>query len=289
MKILITGADGQLGYDLQIALKNRGYEIFPTDADTMDITDVDMIKAVLSSIRPDVIIHAAAWTAVDAAEDNKDICLKINADGTENIAIAASSIGAKLIYISTDYVFDGYGIAPWKPEDPVTAPLNIYGLSKYKGELSIKEHVNKFFIVRISWVFGSHGKNFIKTMLRVGKERKEIKVVDDQIGSPTYTKDLSDLLADMVESEKYGIYHATNEGYCSWYEFAKKIFAAAISKGHHEYDDVNVIPVSSAEYPTKAKRPFNSRMDKSKLEQNGFKRLPSWENALDRFLEEIEY
>ena len=290
MKILITGAKGQLGHDLEIELIKRGHQLILTDVDTMDITDKNAVFAFVKEAHPDVVIHAAAWTAVDAAEDEgKGKCMLINSVGTQNVADVTASVGAKLMYISTDYVFDGNGTRPWKPDDKVTTPLNVYGLSKYQGELAVENATDKYFIVRISWVFGINGKNFVKTMLNIGKDRKELSVVNDQIGSPTYTKDLSVLLADMIVTEKYGIYHAANEGYCSWFDFAKEIFDKVQHLGHAEYNDVVVKPVSSIEYKTKAKRPFNSRMDKTKLIENGFSLLPSWQDALDRFLKELGY
>lgn len=226
-------------------------------------------------------MHCAAWTAVDAAEDQTETCRKVNVDGTENIAKMCGELDIPMIYLSTDYVFDGEGTRPWEPDDPVVQPLNVYGQTKYEGELAVQKYTDKYYIVRIAWVFGVNGKNFIKTMLNLGKTHDTLTVVDDQIGTPTYTYDLARLLVDMLEKEEYGIYHATNEGgYISWYDFAVEIFHQAGMK-------VNVKPVSSAEYPAKAKRPFNSRMEKKKLTEHGFTRLPDWKDALARYLKEI--
>ena len=277
MRFLVTGSKGQLGYDLLNELEKRGHEGIGVDIEEMDITDPAACERVISGAKADGVIHCAAYTAVDAAEDNRALCMKINAEGTENIAKVCEKLNLKMMYISTDYVFDGNGERPWEPDD-ARSPLNVYGESKYLGEVAVTDHVRKFFIVRIAWVFGVNGKNFIKTMLRLGKERDSLTVVNDQVGSPTYTYDLSRLLVDMMETEKYGFYHATNEGYCSWYEFACEIFRQAGM-------DVKVLPVTSAEYPAKAKRPFNSRMNKEKLTENGFERLPAWQDALKRFLE----
>ncbi len=281
MKILVTGVKGQLGYDVVKELEKRGHEVYGTDVDNMDITDGAAVEKTIKAYMPDAVIHCAAYTAVDNAEDNVDICRKINKDGTENIARACKKTGAKMIYISTDYVFDGQGTRPWEPEDKA-APLNVYGLTKYEGELAVQKHLDKFFIVRIAWVFGINGKNFIKTMLRIGREKGAVSVVKDQFGSPTYTYDLARLLADMVQSESYGIYHATNEGdFCSWYEFACFIFEAAGM-------DVDVTPVTSDEFPVKAKRPENSRLSKEKLSLNGFERLPLWKDAVKRYVDILE-
>lgn len=279
MKVLVTGVKGQLGYDVVNELKKRGYQAIGVDVEEMDITDENKVHEVITREMPDAVIHCAAYTAVDAAEDQVELCRKVNANGTEYIAKVCGEIDAKLVYISTDYVFDGEGTHMWEPEDE-RHPLNVYGQTKYEGELAVEKYTDKYFIVRIAWVFGVNGKNFIKTMLNLGKTREELNVVDDQIGSPTYTYDLARLLVDMVETEKYGKYHATNEGLCTWYEFAKEIFRQA-GMG------VKVNPVSSDEFPTKAKRPHNSRMSKEKLEENGFQKLPSWEDALGRYLKEI--
>lgn len=279
MKVLVTGVKGQLGYDVVNELESRGYTAVGVDVTEMDITDSVKVREVLTEEMPDAVIHCAAYTAVDAAEDQVEICRKVNADGTENIAKVCGEIGSKLVYISTDYVFDGEGTQLWQPDDE-RHPLNVYGQTKYEGELAVEKYTDKYFIVRIAWVFGVNGKNFIKTMLNLGKTRDELNVVNDQTGSPTYTYDLARLLVDMVETEKYGRYHATNEGLCTWYEFAKEIFRQAGL-------NVKVNPVSSDEFPSKAKRPHNSRMSKDKLEENGFQRLPSWEDALARYLKEI--
>lgn len=281
MKVLVTGAKGQLGTDLMNELAKRGIEGIGVDVQEMDITDAEACRRVIKNSGADAVIHCAAYTAVDAAEDNVDLCRRINGEGTRNVAQACKEADVKLMYISTDYVFDGQGIRPWEPDDE-RHPLNVYGQTKYEGELAVEELSDKYFIVRIAWVFGVAGKNFIKTMLRLGKERGAVSVVDDQIGSPTYTYDLARLLVDMIQTDKYGRYHATNEGLCSWYEFAKEIFRQAGM-------DVPVTPVSSDQFPAKAARPSNSRLSKEKLSENGFERLPAWQDALGRFLKEIEY
>ncbi len=279
MRILVTGVKGQLGYDVVNELEKRGHTAIGVDVEEMDITDAAAVERELKQDNLDAVIHCAAYTAVDAAEDNREICMRVNADGTRNIARVCKELGLKMMYISTDYVFDGKGERPWEPDD-ARSPLNVYGESKYQGELAVEENLNRYFIVRIAWVFGVNGKNFIKTMLKLAQSHKEINVVNDQTGSPTYTYDLAVLLADMVETEKYGRYHATNEGLCTWYEFAREIFKQAGA-------DVKVNPVSSEEFPAKAKRPCNSRMDKSRLTQNGFALLPPWQDALKRYLETI--
>lgn len=281
MKVLVTGAKGQLGTDLMNELAKRGIEGIGVDVQEMDITDAEACRRVIKNSGADAVIHCAAYTAVDAAEDNVDLCRRINGEGTRNVAQACKEADVKLMYISTDYVFDGQGTRPWEPDDE-RHPLNVYGQTKYEGELAVEELSDKYFIVRIAWVFGVAGKNFIKTMLRLGKERGAVSVVDDQIGSPTYTYDLARLLVDMIQTDKYGRYHATNEGLCSWYEFAKEIFRQAGM-------DVPVTPVSSDAFPAKAARPSNSRLNKDKLSENGFERLPAWQDALGRFLKEIEY
>ncbi len=280
MKVLVTGVKGQLGYDVVNELTKRGHESVGVDIDEMDITDGEACRRVITEAAPDAVIHCAAYTAVDAAEDNEDLCRRVNADGTRNIALVCRDLDIKMVYISTDYVFDGQGTRPWEPDD-ARDPLNVYGVTKCEGEMAVEELVKKFFIVRIAWVFGVNGKNFIKTMLRLGQERGAVSVVDDQIGSPTYTYDLARLLVDMTESEHYGRYHATNEGFCSWYEFACEIFKQA------GMTEVKVTPVDSSQFPAKAKRPMNSRMDKSKLAANGFEPLPAWQDALGRYLKEI--
>lgn len=294
MKILVTGASGQLGYDVVNELNKRGHNTIGTDIAlseklpivTLDITDEDAVSKTVAEINPDAVIHCAAWTAVDAAEDeeNKQKAFAINENGTSNLAKACRDIDCKMLYISTDYVFNGQGNTPWQADCKEYAPLNVYGESKLKGELAVSETLDKYFIVRIAWVFGKNGNNFIKTMLNIGKKYDTLRVVNDQIGTPTYTFDLAKLLADMVETDKYGYYHATNEGgYISWYDFAREIFRQA---GY----DTKVIPVTTAEYGlSKAARPFNSRLDKSKLTANGFKPLSEWQDALARYLKEIEY
>ena len=281
MKVLVTGVKGQLGHDVMNELKKRSIDGVGVDVEEMDITDAVAVRDVISRSGADAVIHCAAYTAVDAAEDNVDLCRRVNGEGTENIAKVCHDLDLKMIYISTDYVFNGQGERPWEPDDE-REPLNVYGQTKYEGELAVEKWVKKFYIVRIAWVFGLNGKNFIKTMLRLGKERGAVSVVNDQIGSPTYTLDLAVLLVDMVLTDKYGIYHATNEGLCSWYEFAKEIFRQA------GMEEVSVTPVDSAAYPAKAKRPHNSRMSKEKLTENGFCRLPSWQDALSRYLQELK-
>lgn len=281
MKVLVTGVKGQLGYDVVNELEKRGLEAVGVDIQEMDITDADSVSQVIGETAPDAVIHCAAYTAVDAAEDNVEICRKVNADGTRNIAHMCKKLDIPMIYISTDYVFDGQGERPWQPDDE-RAPLNVYGQTKYEGELAVQELLEKYFIVRIAWVFGVNGKNFIKTMLNLGKTRDHLTVVNDQFGSPTYTYDLARLLVDMIQTDKYGIYHATNEGICTWYEFACEIFRQAGLT-------VDVAPVTADQYPAKAKRPSNSRMSKDKLEEMGFERLPSWQDALSRYLKEITW
>ena len=303
MKVLVTGVAGQLGHDVMNELAKRGHEGVGSDlaaeysgiADgsavtkmpyvSMDITDAAAVETVLQEVKPDAVVHCAAWTAVDLAEDDDkvDKVRSINAGGTKNIAEVCKKLDCKMVYLSTDYVFDGQGTEPWDPDCKTYQPLNVYGQTKYEGELAVEELVEKFFTVRIAWVFGVNGKNFIKTMLRIGKESGAASVVDDQIGSPTYTYDLARLLVDMTQTDKYGRYHATNEGLCSWYEFACEIFRAAGM-------DVKVTPVHSDEYPAaKAKRPMNSRMSKEKLTENGFERLPEWKDAVARYLKEITW
>lgn len=280
MKVLVTGVRGQLGYDVVRELKKRQIETVGVDVEEMDITDPAQTETVIREAAPDAVIHCAAYTAVDAAEDNEELCREVNARGTENVARICGEMNIKMMYISTDYVFDGKGTRPWEPDDP-RDPLNVYGQTKYEGELAVEKYVKKFFTVRIAWVFGVNGKNFIKTMLNLGKTHDKLTVVNDQTGSPTYTYDLARLLADMIQTDKYGRYHATNEGICTWYEFACEIFRQAGI-------DVEVAPVASDEYPSKAKRPENSRMSKKKLKENGFELLPSWQDALKRYLKEIE-
>ena len=313
MKVLVTGVGGQLGHDVMNELAKRGYDGVGSDIKEeysgiqdgtpvttmpyvpMDITDAASVEKVMREVNPDVLVHCAAWTAVDNAEDEdkQAIVHAINAGGTENLAKMAKELNCKMVYISTDYVFDGQGTEPWKPDCKDYAPLNVYGQTKLDGELAVSGNLDKYFIVRIAWVFGLNGKNFIKTMLNVGKTHDKLTVVNDQIGTPTYTFDLARLLADMIETEKYGYYHATNEGgYISWYDFTKEIFRQAVAMGHEEYseDRLSVAPVTTEEYGvSKAARPFNSRLDKSKLVENGFEPLPTWQDALSRYLKEIEF
>lgn len=281
MKVFVTGVKGQLGFDVMNELKKRNIEAVGVDIDEMDITDKLQVEKVITKEAPDAVIHCAAYTAVDAAEDNVKVCRKVNAEGTQNIAKVCEKLDIKMMYISTDYVFNGQGTRPWEPDDE-REPLNVYGQTKYEGELAVEQHVKKFFTVRIAWVFGVNGKNFIKTMLNLGKTHDKLTVVNDQTGSPTYTYDLARLLVDMIQTEKYGRYHATNEGLCTWYEFACEIFKQAGM-------NVEVAPVTSDEYPAKAKRPENSRMNKEKLVENGFKPLPAWQDALSRYLKEIDH
>lgn len=276
MKVLVTGVKGQLGYDVVNELEKRGYEAVGVDIEEMDITDPQSVDKVITEANPDAVIHCAAYTAVDAAEDNEEICRKVNRDGTQNIANVCKKLDCKMVYISTDYVFDGKGTRPWEPDDK-QAPISVYGQTKYEGELAVSNTLDKFFIVRIAWVFGINGKNFVKTMLNLSKTRDTLTVVNDQYGSPTYTYDLARLLVDMVLTEKYGFYHATNEGIITWYDFACAIFKEAGI-------EMTVNPVSSAEYAAKANRPENSRMSKEKLSENGFERLPAWEDALKRYI-----
>ena len=291
MKVLVTGVKGQLGYDVMNELAKRGYEGVGVDVAEMDITDSAAVEKVMTEVHPDKVVHCAAWTAVDAAEDNQEVCHKVNVDGTANIAKMCGKLDIPMVYISTDYVFDGQGTTPWQPDCKDYAPLNVYGQSKLDGELAVSGLLSKYFIVRIAWVFGLNGNNFIKTMLKVGANHDKLTVVNDQIGTPTYTFDLARLLVDMIETDKYGYYHATNEGgFISWYDFATAIFAEAVALGHSEYDSghLTVAPVTTAEYGiSKAARPFNSRLDKHKLVENGFTPLPTWQDALKRYLKEI--
>lgn len=304
MKYFVTGVGGQLGHDVMNELAARGHEGVGSDIATvysgvqdgsavtampyvaMDITDVAAVEKIISAVNPDVVIHCAAWTAVDMAEDDDKVekVRTINAGGTQNIANVCKKLGCKMVYISTDYVFDGQGTEPWKPDCKDYKPLNVYGQTKLEGELAVSQTLEKYFIVRIAWVFGLNGKNFIKTMLNVGKAHDTVRVVCDQIGTPTYTLDLARLLVDMTETEKYGYYHATNEGgYISWYDFTCEIFKQA---GY----TTKVIPVTTEEYGlSKAARPFNSRLDKSKLVEAGFQPLPTWQDAVIRYLKEIKF
>jgi len=280
MRVLVTGVKGQLGHDVVLECEKRNIEAIGVDIDEMDITDKAAVEKVITEAQVDSVIHCAAYTAVDAAEDNEDLCRKVNSYGTRYIAEVCKKLDIKMMYFSTDYVFDGQGHKPWQPEDE-RKPLNVYGQTKYEGELAVEELLQKYFILRISWVFGVNGKNFVKTMLRLGKEKGAVNVVNDQIGSPTYTADLARLVVDMIQTDKYGVYHATNEGFCSWYEFACEIFRQA------GMSDVKVTSVDSTAFPVKAMRPKNSRMSKDKLDASGFKRLPAWQDALKRYLEQI--
>lgn len=295
MKVLVTGVKGQLGYDVVNELKKRNHEPVGVDIDEMDITDQSAVDRVLKETAPEAVIHCAAWTAVDAAEDEdkQETVRKVNALGTKYIATVCKELDIPMMYISTDYVFNGQGEEPWDPDCKDYAPLSVYGQTKLDGELAVSGLLSKYFIVRIAWVFGLNGKNFIKTMLNVGKTRDKLTVVCDQIGTPTYTYDLARLLVDMIETDKYGYYHATNEGgYISWYDFTVEIFRQAYEMGHEEYspDRLNVAPVTTAEYGvSKAARPFNSRLDKSKLVKNGFEPLPTWQDALSRYLKELKF
>ena len=295
MKVLVTGVKGQLGHDVVNELINRNHEAIGVDIEEMDITDLASVNEVVRNVNPDAVIHCAAWTAVDAAEDDdkKDKVHLVNAVGTSNIAKVCKEINCKLMYISTDYIFDGQGTNPWQPDCKDYKPLNVYGETKLAGELAVSKTLDRYFIVRIAWVFGKNGNNFIKTMLKVGKTRDKLTVVNDQIGTPTYTFDLARLLVDMIETDKYGYYHATNEGgYISWYDFTKEIFRQAVELGHTEYSEerLTVTPVTTAEYGlSKAKRPFNSRLDKSKLVENGFQPLPTWQDAIHRYMQDIEF
>jgi dTDP-4-dehydrorhamnose reductase len=313
MKAFVTGVGGQLGHDVMNELAKRGCEAAGSDlAETysgiqdgtaavrmpyrpMDITDAEAVSRIIAEEKPDVVIHCAAWTAVDLAEDEdkKEKVYQVNVTGTENIAKICREIDCKMIYISTDYVFNGQGEEPWQPDCKDYAPLNRYGETKLQGEKAVVRSLSKFFIVRIAWVFGVNGNNFIRTMLKVGKNHDCLTVVNDQIGTPTYTYDLARLLLDMAETEKYGYYHATNEGgYISWYDFAVEIFRQAAALGHEEYDEnhLSVHPVTTEEYGvSKAKRPANSRLDKKKLVENGFQPLPEWQDALKRYLREIDF
>lgn len=279
MKVLVTGANGQLGYDVVKELQYRNIECYGAVRTDFDLCDFAAAEKFITAYNPNVIIHCAAYTAVDKAEDEPDLCFLVNEQGTRNIAKICKLIDAKMVYISTDYVFDGNRETPYEIDD-IPNPQNIYGKSKLAGEQAVKEILNKYFIVRISWVFGQNGNNFVKTMLRLGKERKEISVVNDQVGSPTYTVDLSALLVDIIQTDKYGIYHATNEGCCSWAEFAEEIFKVSDM-------DVKVNHILSSEYPVKAKRPLNSQLSKIKLYENQFNLLRSWKEALIDYIKII--
>ena len=311
MKFFVTGVAGQLGHDVMNELHKRGFEGVGSDIApvysgiqdhspvtempyvSMDITDARAVENILTQIKPDAVIHCAAWTAVDAAEDEdkQEKVRLVNVTGTENIAKVCQKLDIKMMYLSTDYVFDGQGESPWDPDCKDYKPLNVYGQTKLDGELAVSGLVSKFFIIRIAWVFGKNGKNFIKTMLSLGKTHDTLRVVNDQIGTPTYTFDLARLMVDMILTDKYGYYHATNEGgYISWYDFTKEIFRQATALGHEEYSEekVTVLPVTTEEYGvSKAARPFNSRLDKKKLVETGFTPLPTWQDALGRYLKEL--
>ena len=347
MKVLVTGVAGQLGHDVMNELAQRGIEGTGTDLApeyagvqdgsavtrmpyiSLDITDEAAVAEAVSGAAPDAIVHCAAWTAVDAAEDEdkRDLVRRVNVDGTQNLASAAKRAGAKMVYLSTDYVFDGQGTRPWEPDDKNYSPLNVYGQTKLDGEKAVSGTLDKYFIVRIAWVFGRSGKNYIRTMLNIGKDHEELRIVSDQIGTPTYTFDLASLLVDMIQTERYGYYHATNAelsadlagfnengdrmpgecgaeeaslycfteegtktGYISWYDFSREIFRIAASLGHEEYDSAHLrlIPVTTQEYGlSKARRPFNSRLDKRKLAENGFAMLPDWRDAAERYIREL--
>ena len=300
MKIFVTGVNGQLGHDVMLALDRRGHEAVGSGSGetyrgedavngmtyvSLDITDEKAVSRKIMELKPDAIVHCAAWTNVDSAEapENREKVFSVNVCGTENIANAAAVVDAKMIYISTDYVFDGQGTRPWQPDDRNFSPLNVYGQSKLEGEFAVSRILEKYFIVRIAWVFGLNGKNFVKTMINAGKTHEKVRVVDDQIGTPTYTKDLAELLVDMAETEKYGYYHATNEGgFISWYDFCREIY--------HQYGlNTDIIPVTTAEYGLSvARRPSNSRLDKSKLTAVGFRPLPEWQDAVKRYLKEAQ-
>lgn len=294
MKVLVTGVKGQLGFDVVNELKEKNIEAVGVDIEEMDITDKASVDKVIKEVNPDAVIHCAAWTAVDAAEDeDKQEKVKlVNVNGTQNIADVCKELDIKMMYISTDYVFNGEGTEPWQPDCKDYAPQNVYGQTKLDGELAVANTLDKYFIVRIAWVFGKNGNNFIKTMLKVGKNHDQLKVVSDQIGTPTYTFDLAKLLVSMIVTDKYGYYHATNEGgYISWWDFTKEIFKQATEMGYDRYSEKNitVTPVTTAEYGvSKAKRPFNSRLDKSKLVENGFTPLPTWQDAVRRYLKELD-
>lgn len=279
MKILVTGYNGQLGYDVVKELNSRSVECRGVDMEDFDITDRDETVGYICDYAPDAVIHCAAYTAVDRAEDDEENCRKVNADGTENIAVACEKLRAKMLYVSTDYVYGGDGEAPFETDSP-TNPKNVYGVTKLEGEKAVMKYIDKFFIVRTSWVFGINGSNFVKTMLRLGDEKESLNVVCDQVGSPTYTPDLARLICDLIVTEKYGIYHVTNENFCSWAEFAAEIMKLGGKK-------TVINPVPSSEYPTKAERPHNSRLSKKCLDEAGIKRLPTWQDALKRFLKEM--
>lgn len=279
MKVFVTGGSGQLGHDVCRVLESRGVEHRGVSSQELDITDRAAVEHMLREYKPDAVIHCAAYTAVDRAEDERERCWQVNAEGSANLAAVCAALGSKLLYVSTDYVFPGDGETPWETDDAVF-PHSVYGKTKLAGELAVQALTEKHFIVRTSWVFGKNGGNFVKTMLRLAETREEVSVVADQIGSPTYAADLAPLLCDMIETERYGVYQAANEGYCSWADFAAAIFRAAGKS-------TRVRPIPTAEYPAKAKRPLNSRLSRRALDEAGFRRLPAWEDALERYLREI--
>ncbi len=279
MKVLVTGYNGQLGYDVVKRLRTLNIESKGVDVADFNLTNKEEVQTYIRVYNPDVVIHCAAYTAVDRAEDEKELCYAVNVSGTSYIAEVCKELEAKMVYISTDYVFNGEGEEPFEVDSPVGAK-NQYGLTKYQGELKVQQYLTQYFIVRVSWVFGINGNNFIKTMLHLGKEREELNVIEDQVGSPTYTPDLAKLIVDMIQTDKYGVYHATNEGYCSWYEFTKEIF-------RQEGYTTTVNPITTDQYPTKATRPLNSRMSKQSLDQAEFMRLPRWQDALKEYLQQL--
>ncbi len=291
MKVLVTGAGGQLGHDVVGALLIKNHTPYGTRREELDITNRENVERVFADIRPDAVIHCAAWTDVDGAEHCPEQVYKVNVSGTENLAFFCQKYGVKLMYISTEYVFDGSGCEAWKPDSSPASPINVYGRSKYEGELVIEKMIEQYFIVRVSWLFGKNGNNFVKAILQKGREQKEFSVVGDQIGSPTYTKDLADLLVEMIESERFGIYHASGEGVCSRYEYACEILRQMTKRGYGEYDagHLNVKEILTGDFCSEAKRPLNSRLDNGKLTENHFGKLPDWKDAIGRYLDELGY
>ena len=281
VKVLVTGANGQLGYDVVKKLNSLGIENIGVDINDFDITDKKQAEDYILKSEPDVVVHCAAYTSVDKAEDEREKCYEVNVNGTRHIAGACKKIDAKMVYISTDYVFDGEGTEPHQ-EDERTAPVNYYGYTKEQGEVIVRELLDKHFIIRTSWVYGKHGSNFVKTMLKLAQDKNDINVVNDQVGAPTYTEDLASLICDMLQTTKYGTYHGVNEGYCSWYEFAYEIFK------HAGIKNIRINPINTPEYPTRAKRPLNSKLAKPNLDRNNFNRLPHWKNALSRYLKSFQ-
>lgn len=291
MRVLVTGAGGQLGYDVVKALLAKDHTPFGTKREELDITDSKSVERVFEKIRPDAVIHCAAWTDVDGAERHPVRAYQVNVSGTENLVLCCRRYDVKFLYISTDYVFDGSGDETWKPDDSPVNPINIYGRSKYEGELITKNMLQRYFIVRVSWLFGKNGTNFVKTILQKGREQKNLCIVGDQIGGPTYTQDLAKLLVELIESDRFGIYHAAGQGYCSRYQFACEILRQMGKRGYREYDaeHTTVKEVLDKDYPTGAKRPLNSRLDYKKLTENQFQKLPDWKEALRRYLDELGY